>query len=103
MKPPTIIRLMGRNYEVEMVDDPFDSNKVGTFESQQMRINLKTGQKPVEEVDTLLHEVLHALCYLLYLDLGHREEEVVCKLATGLVAAFQDNPTLGKYLTETHK
>lgn len=97
---PESVRIMGRTYDIVVHEvDPFDASKLGTFDAQRMRINILDGQEPIEEVDTVLHEILHALCYLLVLDLGDQEEAVVCRLSTGLVAVLQDNPELGLYLT----
>ena len=97
---PQSVRICGRNYDIVVHEvDPFDAGKVGTFDAQRMRINILDGQEPIEEVDTVLHEILHALCWLLVLDLGDQEENVVARLATGLVAVLQDNPDLGAYLT----
>lgn len=51
-----------------------------------------------ETADTILHEILHAIFYKMYVGKGDDEEAVVSKLATGLVTVMKDNPELFKAL-----
>jgi hypothetical protein len=57
------------------------------------RITVKTGQTDFNTADTILHEVLHAICDNRKLKLEDNEEErIVAALATGLTHFFRDNP-----------
>jgi hypothetical protein len=50
-------------------------------------------KKQGDIADTILHEVLHAICYDQKLKLEDEEEErIVLALATGLTRFFRDNP-----------
>ena len=48
-----------------------------------------------ERKNTLLHEVLHGICYVYNIGLEHEEEErIVTTIANGLIQVLQDNPKL---------
>lgn len=88
---------MGRRFRVSYKDD-LDGN-LGFCEPHRCKIEIENGQHPVEEADTVLHEVLHAVFYLMDVGLPPDAEEfVVRKVATGLMQVFQDNPRLLTYL-----
>ena len=98
---PTSIRILGRRFTVHIItEDPLDAGKLGTLQMDALRINLIDSQDPVGEADTLLHEVMHALCHLMRVTSGDDEEDIVWRLATGLTAVFQDNPEFGAYISE---
>lgn len=62
-------------------------------------IDIQQGQLPIDEADTVLHEVFHAILYCQGRDYGGDiEETYVRALATGLVAALQDNPEFATWL-----
>ncbi|ATS93376.1 hypothetical protein HOS41_gp15 [Ralstonia phage DU_RP_I] len=88
---------MGRKFRVSYKDD-LDGD-LGYCEPTKCKIEIENGQHPVEEADTVLHEVLHAVFYLMDIGLSAEEEEhVVRKVVTGLTQVFQDNPRLLAYL-----
>ena len=64
-------------------------------------ISIETAQKGSEEVDTLLHEVLHALCRYTALELNGDEERVVSALASGLTTVLKDNPKFIDYIKDS--
>ncbi len=95
---PASLRIMGRTFAVELVT-PSDMNICGTCIAPQNVITLTEHQHPCEEADTLVHEVLHALMYLVGPRLSfNKEEEVVRALATGLMQVFHDNPEFLAYI-----
>ncbi|AUO78191.1 hypothetical protein RSEGYP2_32 [Ralstonia phage RsoP1EGY] len=94
---PHSLRIMGRKFRVSYKDD-LDGD-LGYCEPTKCKIEIENGQHPVEEADTVLHEVLHAVFYLMDIGLSAEEEEhVVRKVVTGLTQVFQDNPRLLTYL-----
>ena len=95
---PAFVRVLGRNIPINFDHD--NPDELGQFDYADQEINIADGQKPVEESDTVLHEILHAIWY--NMDIGHNkvEEHVVRKLATGLTQVFQDNPALVQYLVD---
>lgn len=95
---PTHVRVMGRNYALLYDND--NPDQAGECRTEEHEISISDGQPPVEEADTVLHEIMHALWQ--HLDIGHRriEEQVIRKMATGLTQVFQDNPALVQYLVD---
>jgi hypothetical protein len=66
----------------------------------QTTIRMSTAQSLAAERDTLLHEVLHSVWYVMRVECctAEQEEEVVVRLATGLLAVLRDNPQLVTFL-----
>lgn len=99
MNPPATIRINGRTVAVrprtiEQLPDAF-----GEWHASDMRIEYRQEQLPVEERDTILHEVFHALRYLQgRADGGKVEEDYVRSLATGLIGVIDDNPEFAQWL-----
>lgn len=94
---PAFVRIMGKKYAI-LYD--LDSGDYGQFDAEEAEISIRDGVSPVEEADTVLHEILHAVWF--NMDIGNKkiEEHVVRKLATGLTQVFQDNPALVQYLVD---
>lgn len=90
---PDSIRIFGKSFTIsrKSLEDGFDN--AGEMDESKLTIDILDGQIPIEEADTLLHEVIHAMDYLLDLKLT---EEQVRVLATALIGVFQDN----RYFTE---
>lgn len=100
---PHSLRILGREFQVDY-EEEMDGNYVGFCYAQEGVIEIKEDQHPMEEADTILHEALHALFYLLDLGLSRtREERVVRLLSTGLIQVFADNPEFLNYLTKVVK
>lgn len=101
-KPPELLRIFGRTYRVlkETVGG-LGQDRVGSCDNINQIIVIDALQSPVEEADTLLHEVLHAIAYTMKIGLDlDDEEKVVAALATGLLGVIQDNPEFGEWLCE---
>lgn len=94
---PDAVRIFGRNYSFNYVPEYMGLQECGTTDNHNLLINIKEHQLPLEEVDTVLHEVIHAIEYTMDLEMS---EHQVRALATGLIGVFQDNPKFGKYITE---
>lgn len=102
---PSTLRIMGREFQVDY-DAELDEEEgaVGYCYAPDSLIEIKDGQHPMEEADTILHETLHALFYLLDLGLSRsKEEKIVRLLSTGLIQVFADNPEFLTYLTKVVK
>lgn len=68
-----------------------------TYPSKRVKckgqISIAKGMDDAEKANTILHEILHAICYTQGLDLPVAEEErVVNSLSNGLIAFIRDNP-----------
>lgn len=93
---PKKVRILGREYKVKYSDDV---GALGTCAPTQCRIEIAEDQHPVEEADTFVHEIFHALFFLMDIGLTEKQEEnVVRKLATGFTQVLLDNPHLLTYL-----
>lgn len=103
MTHPKSIRVLGRNVEIVRRPKKAMPNHVGSWHSLRMRINVREGQLPHDEADTLLHEVLHAILHCQGRENGGDEEETYVRaIATGLLVVLRENPEFTKWLvTET--
>ena len=97
---PRIIKVLGRAYVISY--EPalnLGVPNVGLCDNSNLVIHVLDGQHPVEEADTLIHELLHAIWFIMSIDQGGVDEEaVVGRLASGLIGVFLDNPELLVYL-----
>lgn len=97
---PTKVRIFGRNYSITYVPpSDLSAANLGLCDARTQRIYCEDGQLPVEEVDTVLHEIFHAIRHTMQLPIDPETEElVVAALATGLVGVLQDNPKFAQWL-----
>lgn len=102
---PFKFQFMGRTYLVTYPEAVVDNN-LGMTNHEHLTIAVKDNQIPLEEADTLVHEILHVLWYhmALYADIDDDiEERVVRAMATALTASLRENPMLLAYLTSALK
>ena len=100
MKHKTI-KIGYKNYEFKKIDTNF-SDSHGQFLSKEGLIGL-SDEDNISHVNTLLHEVLHAIIYQWGLDVGDKEEHIVNVLANATTTVLVDNPWLTKYLEDKLK
>lgn len=93
---PDFVRILGRDYDFNYME-ALPGDVLGLWHINDMRIDIKEGQHPTEEADTMLHEVIHGISDLHRLNLS---ESRVARFATGLIAVFQDNPEFCKYIMQ---
>ena len=86
------------------------SDSYGQYLSRENKIEIQPDLSDVDEVNTLLHEILHASVWICSLNqtgqpLEHSKDEelVVNNLANSLVQVFIDNEWLLPYLTNKLK
>ena len=101
-KRPERVRVMGKDYLITYEDvSLLGTDSLGRCHQGMCRIAIQSGQHPVEEADTVLHEILHAIWYCMSIAEGGADEEaVVRRLASGMLAVFMDNPHLLQYFRE---
>ena len=92
---PGSIRVFGRVYKVAFIPQHLGFHDCGQTIHENCSILIRENQLPVEEADTLLHEVVHTIDYVMDLSLT---EHQVRALATGLLGTFRDNPDFAKYI-----
>ncbi len=98
---PKQVRVMGKIYKVTFVSaSTIDHENFGQCDHNKLTIAVQDYQLPVEEADTLFHEITHAIWYQMGVGHGPMEEEpIVHRLASGWTQVFLDNPELLKYFS----
>lgn len=91
---PRNIRVFGKNHEIIYSDT---MTELGLTDYHSCRVIIKEGQLPVEEADTVLHEIIHVIDYTMDLEMT---EHQVRSIATGLIGVFQDNPLFAQWICE---
>jgi ABC-type Co2+ transport system permease subunit len=101
----TSIKIFGKPFEVKFLEDDFESNTLGLCRSVGNSITILEGMTPAEELDTVLHELLHAISHVMSVPFPNQEAEevVVHMIGTGLAGVFLDNPSLLAYIAQTIK
>jgi hypothetical protein len=102
---PFKFNFMGRTYLISYPESIPDNN-LGLTDHDKLTIAVRDNQIPLEEADTVVHEIMHVLWYhmALYADIDQDiEERVIRAMATALVASMKENPILLSYLTSALK
>jgi len=96
---PNKVNIFGREYNItikEQLDGSTDREEtLGQCLNDTLSIEIKGGQHPLLEVDTLLHEIIHALDEVMQTRMTERQ---VCCMATGLVGVLKTNTEFNEYL-----
>lgn len=76
----------------------------GQFSAYENDMDVADGQTPFDEVDSVIHELFHAILY----SQGRTEDEImeehfVRALATGLTGVLFENPRFAQWLGNLHK
>lgn len=104
MKRPSKVRIFGRNFAIKYLNEEDMPEYFGLCHTMRQLIQIREGQTPIEEADTVLHEVLHGIARHAGLGMDEEmEEQAVGCLATGLIGVLQDNPEFAKWLIEKRK
>ena len=104
VKPPKALTILGRPFRLRMRTAKTMKDAAGLCRIGEGYIDILRGQRPFDEADTILHEVLHAIRYCQGReDGGEVEEDYVRSLATGLIGVLQDNPEFAAWLCSPHK
>lgn len=97
---PRSLRLAGWDWRLRRAKLPDDT--LGLCEESVHRITLAPGQAKLDELDTALHEVFHAILRSQGRPYDELPEELYVRaLSTGLVGALRDNPDLMRYINES--
>jgi hypothetical protein len=92
------LRILGRDYEIKYVPPSgFSHMELGLCDNKTQTISIATDQTPIEATDTFLHEVIHAIDWIIGLELS---EHQVRHLAATLVGVIQDNPEWADWLVQ---
>jgi len=87
---PFLFDIMPRDEQWHRITDDWGSMVIDDLE-----INIVTTERPpVFIVDTLVHEIFHAIWDVFHLEEDDTEERIVATLATGWLGVLRDNPEL---------
>jgi hypothetical protein len=96
---PRRIRVLGKRYDIKYLPTEQLPDVYGLCHKGDQRIEVRDGLPDGEEVDTVLHEVLHAILHGMGVQLPEAtEEKFVLATASGLVGVLQDNPQFARWL-----
>lgn len=99
IKPPATVDLSYQKLKIGFSKNLGED--AGLYHAGDHQVVLQEGQKWHEEANTLLHELLHAICHCYNLDLSYKlEEKVVSNLTNGLMEVLSRNPELLKYFNK---
>jgi hypothetical protein len=66
--------------------------RMGEFCSNELVIRVDTNYKAASVLDTLLHEISHAIFWAYHINDKHKEESIVSVYSTAWVQVLIDNP-----------
>lgn len=97
---PESVRILGRTYSITyFTHNVLNQSYLGMCDHHTHTIHAADNQPAVEEADTLLHEVFHAIRQSMRVTIDPDTEELlVTALATGLIGVLQDNPAFAAWL-----
>lgn len=103
LKVPKTIKILHKTYDViertnptEMLNHPV----YGTSNAVLNKIEWLRHEKESENVDTVIHEILHSIWNVFGLTDKDREEEIVTRLSLGLTTVMGDNKKLFQALLD---
>jgi hypothetical protein len=91
------IKIVGKKYKLSYSSDPDDC---GSCDNNKQSITLKKEMPTDLELDTIIHEVTHAIDYQMNLEMSERQ---VHGVGAGLAAVLIDNPKFIDYLNRLVK
>lgn len=102
---PDYVRIVGKSFEVHYVEPEAIEGCLGMCTPAEQLIEIDKTQGTAEELDTFIHESLHAIVRGMRIDFASQEAEeaVVDRMAAGLAALFLDNPHVVPYINRLVK
>ena len=102
MKLPEKIKVACFDIKVENWNPVSASSnrKYGEFSSMEMVIRVDTSVDRIKVVDTLMHEICHAVFWVYGIHDEDDEERTVGTISTGLIQVYKDNPDVLIFMQE---
>ena len=90
---PTKIKIANLNFKLKFInpDSKEISDSHGWVDFSREIIALNPDQSPESLHDTFLHELIHAVCYVMSVKMEEGDEQMTRRLATGLCMVWKDN------------
>lgn len=99
MKRLRSVRLGARDWALRYRRPGSMPDALGLCHYDKARIDIRGGQLAIDEKDTVVHELFHAILNCQGRENGGEVEETYVRaLATGLVVAIEDNPEFAQWL-----
>ena len=112
MKLPGKVKIGYQDITIERETSTFQkqTDSYGEYDHRKNVITIQNGLSPLDEANTVVHEVLHGIAYINSLtasgqplDSENKEEVVINQFTNGLVQVFRDNKWLLTYLKDKLK
>lgn len=101
-KLPSKIKIWSHDFSLAKKEHVLDGEAIGAINCTRQEIFLRDNLKPSQEVETLIHELMHAINYYTNVIPDKQEEEkIVDTLTAGLTSILKDNVKLIDYIKET--
>ena len=99
---PKSLRIAAFTFEIEEFHPMAAAacRRYGEFSAMEMRIRIDPQAGDVKTVDTLMHEITHAIFWSYGIDDKDEEERVAGFMGTAWTQIYRDNPDLLRFLTE---
>lgn len=100
MKPPTNVKV--GLFDIKIVDwhptEAAGTRRYGEFSSVEKVIRVDFSKGRVQGGETLLHEILHAVCWVWAIASSEDEDDIIGPLSLGLGTVIRDNPKVFDYI-----
>tara|TARA_R100001443_G_scaffold40958_4_gene54402 strand:+ start:3089 stop:3415 length:327 start_codon:yes stop_codon:yes gene_type:complete len=97
LPPVRHVIILGQLYRIELSQDISDE-ELGRCETTHQKLMINERQGACSMRDTVLHEIGHALFYLMNLKDDSCEEDFVSRFSTGLRAVMIENKALSEWI-----
>lgn len=78
-----------------------ENARFGEFSALTLTIRIDNSLSDIKKVDTLLHEINHAIYWAYSMDDNDKEERIVGTFATAWTQVYRDNPELLKFIGDS--
>jgi len=105
-KLPSVVRVAGYDIRIELMShhQAAGLQRWGEFSSIEQTIRIQREMPSrFKAVDTMLHEINHAIYWAYGIDDEDKEERIVSTFGTAQMTLFRDNPWLTKWIAEALK
>ena len=96
-KIPKHVEIIGHKYSV-VISTEMSEDELGRCDYNNQKILISNHQASDTIRDTLLHEIIHAIHWLMGLGDNSTEEEFTARTTTGLRSVMLQNPEVVNYL-----
>ena len=97
LPPVRHVIILGQLYRIELSQDISD-DELGRCEATHQKLYINERQGACSMRDTVLHEIGHALFYLMNLKDDCTEEDFVSRFSTGLRSVMLENKALSEWI-----